>query len=238
MDNDNSKTLKKVGLIAGIVILPYVFAWFTLRKGYSTGVRAAAFVWLMFCVVAVISDDGQTSSDDQKSTTRIYSISQATKDAVDYQIIDLDDMSFPGRIRISLDILAPEATTREQFSATAAKAAIDIQKKHRADIVTVFLNPSEVVIGTGNWYSRAVYAPDKGGYSGKEHGHKLEVDVVDEVPSQKGIDILNAWYYFSPKFKNSDGLTDEDALRAYIGKKLEIEDPHLPYMQYDRYVEL
>jgi hypothetical protein len=30
----------------GIVLLPVVFAWFTLRRGYASSTRVAAFVWL------------------------------------------------------------------------------------------------------------------------------------------------------------------------------------------------
>lgn len=35
-----------VKLIVGIVLLPIVFAWFTLRDGYSKQVRTASFIWL------------------------------------------------------------------------------------------------------------------------------------------------------------------------------------------------
>ncbi len=31
----------------GIVFMPYIFSWFTLRKGHTVGDRVVAFVWLI-----------------------------------------------------------------------------------------------------------------------------------------------------------------------------------------------
>ena len=42
-----------LGLILGIVFMPYIFAWFTLRHGYSRRSRLAAFTWLG-CVVLIL----------------------------------------------------------------------------------------------------------------------------------------------------------------------------------------
>jgi hypothetical protein len=43
----------------GVILLPIVFAWFTLRRGYSASTRVAAFVWLgvnlFFAAVRLIS---------------------------------------------------------------------------------------------------------------------------------------------------------------------------------------
>jgi hypothetical protein len=35
----------------GIVFLPFVFAWFTLRQGHSTRDRGIAFTWLVVCML-------------------------------------------------------------------------------------------------------------------------------------------------------------------------------------------
>lgn len=44
---------RKVGapLAIGILLLPIVFAWFTLRRGYSVLARAVSFVWLVLSFV-------------------------------------------------------------------------------------------------------------------------------------------------------------------------------------------
>lgn len=34
----------------GILIFPLIFAWFTLRHGYSTTARVVSFVWLILCL--------------------------------------------------------------------------------------------------------------------------------------------------------------------------------------------
>jgi hypothetical protein len=45
---------KKVGFLLGLGILlfPLIFAWFTLRQGYSTFARVVSFVWLILCLIA------------------------------------------------------------------------------------------------------------------------------------------------------------------------------------------
>lgn len=41
----------------GILFLPYIFAWFTLRKGYSTRARVIAFVWLGFALITFMKKE-------------------------------------------------------------------------------------------------------------------------------------------------------------------------------------
>lgn len=46
-------------LILGILALPLIFAWFTLRAGYSNAVRSGALLYLMIAIlVAVVRDAG------------------------------------------------------------------------------------------------------------------------------------------------------------------------------------
>jgi hypothetical protein len=40
-------------LIIGILLMPYIFAWFLLQRGYGAGVRLLAFGWLALIVLAV-----------------------------------------------------------------------------------------------------------------------------------------------------------------------------------------
>ncbi|HEM7785384.1 TPA: hypothetical protein U2L20_001748 [Acinetobacter baumannii] len=44
---------KKVSipLAIGIFIIPLIFAWFTLRKGYSNTARILSFGWLILAIV-------------------------------------------------------------------------------------------------------------------------------------------------------------------------------------------
>jgi hypothetical protein len=43
------------GLVIGIIFLPYIFAWFTLRKGYSTKQRFLALGWMVVLFVSLRS---------------------------------------------------------------------------------------------------------------------------------------------------------------------------------------
>ena len=51
-------TDRKVGLLLGlgIFIMPYIFAWFTLRKGHSKLSQAISFGWLAFMILAQFKD--------------------------------------------------------------------------------------------------------------------------------------------------------------------------------------
>ncbi|HLD90522.1 MAG TPA: FHA domain-containing protein [Patescibacteria group bacterium] len=46
--------LKGLAFWAGVMTMPYLFAWFTLRKNYSKPQRYAAFSWLILLVVFML----------------------------------------------------------------------------------------------------------------------------------------------------------------------------------------
>lgn len=50
----------------GILFLPYIFAWFLLRRGYSTTARVVGFGWLV--LIAVIITISQPTPESQKAT--------------------------------------------------------------------------------------------------------------------------------------------------------------------------
>lgn len=52
-------------LFIGVLLLPYLFAWFTLRKGHSNLSRVLAFSWMayMFYVSAVLVDKDKESAE-------------------------------------------------------------------------------------------------------------------------------------------------------------------------------
>ena len=46
-----------IWLIFGILALPLIFSWFTLRRGYSGAVRFGAFLYLLVAIaVAIVRD--------------------------------------------------------------------------------------------------------------------------------------------------------------------------------------
>ncbi|MBP1469228.1 DUF4236 domain-containing protein [Acinetobacter nosocomialis] len=40
----------------GIFWMPYIFAWFTLRSGYSSTARWISFIWMVFVLLIVMTD--------------------------------------------------------------------------------------------------------------------------------------------------------------------------------------
>mgnify|MGYP001796643353 CR=1 FL=1 len=41
------------GLILGIIFIPGIFAWFTIREGYSTKARIISFSWMIVHTIAI-----------------------------------------------------------------------------------------------------------------------------------------------------------------------------------------
>ncbi|MCG9733396.1 DUF4236 domain-containing protein [Pseudoalteromonas shioyasakiensis] len=52
IDTDVRKVRFLLGM--GIFFLPYIFAWYTLRKGHSTISRVTSFAWLFWLIYSVI----------------------------------------------------------------------------------------------------------------------------------------------------------------------------------------
>jgi hypothetical protein len=50
------KHRKKWPLIVGILFMPYIFSWLTLRAGYSKSARVLAFAW-MVVVLNIVAND-------------------------------------------------------------------------------------------------------------------------------------------------------------------------------------
>jgi len=66
---------KKVGFLLGVGILlfPLIFAWFTLRQGYSTFARVVSFLWL---IVSISFAFMSTNNMDYYSMVKINSTNQ------------------------------------------------------------------------------------------------------------------------------------------------------------------
>jgi hypothetical protein len=43
-------------LVVGIIFVPFIFGWFTLRRGHSLASRVLAFGWMIVVVVAIGAD--------------------------------------------------------------------------------------------------------------------------------------------------------------------------------------
>ena len=67
---------KKVGFLLGVGILlfPLIFAWFTLRQGYSTFARVVSFLWL---IVSISFAFMSTNNMDYYSMVKINTTNQS-----------------------------------------------------------------------------------------------------------------------------------------------------------------
>lgn len=56
INKSNVESPREVSLLLGLGILfmPLVFAWFTLRKGYSTKAKVVTFLWLFFTTLPLL----------------------------------------------------------------------------------------------------------------------------------------------------------------------------------------
>ncbi len=88
-----------------------------------------------------------------------------TSKAVSYQVVSVSDFSFPRRKRTQW-IVAADAPSPEAIKHTATKAAIDLQEKDHAQVVSVFLvrKPSDQ-----DGLARMSYAVDGKGNSGEDN---------------------------------------------------------------------
>jgi hypothetical protein len=83
----NSATTKKrnVGFLfgAGILFFPIIFSWLTLRKGYSTTLRAVSLAWLSFVLLFLLAIGNDAESRREKMTPSLSSILNSVKGVVD-----------------------------------------------------------------------------------------------------------------------------------------------------------
>lgn len=57
-------------LAIGILLLPIIFSWVTLKKGYSTIARVLSFLWLIIIVMVIMTDaNNKTNANETIQTT-------------------------------------------------------------------------------------------------------------------------------------------------------------------------
>ena len=92
-------------LIAGIVLLPIIFAWFTLKKGVSTKAKILSFLWLIISI-SVISgqqsnnplNTGTSSSSSSSSSASIEGYVAAAKIFAEYEANEIAaDSKYKGK---------------------------------------------------------------------------------------------------------------------------------------------
>jgi len=62
------------GLIVGIIFIPVIFTWFTLRDGVSSVARVTSFIWMTIVLILAFAD----SADDQTAPEVSSSVAQTS----------------------------------------------------------------------------------------------------------------------------------------------------------------
>jgi hypothetical protein len=74
----------------GIFLLPIVFAWVTLKKGYSPLVKVVSFVWLALFIIPMASNNSGSGTTTSVSTTQVkaktYPVSTASYAEVNSEV--------------------------------------------------------------------------------------------------------------------------------------------------------
>lgn len=85
--NNISHPSRKVGILLGLGILfmPYIFSWFTLRQGYSKLVRSVSIGWMIFGFLLYFFLGSQNNVSPQAPTS---SSSTATQELVNNNDVD------------------------------------------------------------------------------------------------------------------------------------------------------
>lgn len=70
----------------GILLVPLIFAWFTLRKGYSTKAKVISFTWLLLILAILAAQDGGKKSTSSGSLSQSSSENEAAPEASAMQV--------------------------------------------------------------------------------------------------------------------------------------------------------
>jgi len=109
----------------GILFFPYLFVWFLLRKGYSTGNRVTGFAWLFVALLIIGSqgnrhnggsDGGATASQSTQATPQqntLFAVGQSFR--TDYFEVTVNDVSATAAIDTGNQFTSMRADSGNQF---------------------------------------------------------------------------------------------------------------------------
>jgi hypothetical protein len=74
---------RKVGFLLGLGIffIPYIFSWFTLRKGHTTVSRGIAFAWMGLVIISLASRDNKNPPSSMTGSMAAQQPAQARRAA-------------------------------------------------------------------------------------------------------------------------------------------------------------
>lgn len=121
---------RKIGFLlgVGIFLLPYLFAWVLLRKGYSARARIVSFGWLALIVLVAASSQAPTNHSTPATQAReseAYATGAGGENAIRSMMKDPDSAVFTeteGRIKGGMHVACGYVNGKNSFGALAGKA--------------------------------------------------------------------------------------------------------------------
>ncbi len=207
------------------LVIPQVFFWNKEPNSIKVLKQGGLATLCLFILMAIAAPKQEPQEIDNQVppgvTDKIAEDSESPfPHAKPYKIIGTDDFSTPGRKRVGVYIVS-SAETRDERAHTTMKAAVEYQEKTKADFVAAYLELSAIVKQDGNPLAVVDYAPDGKGISGDDDW-KWKAEVSADKIEPEHLKVAELWKQNREKFKKSNGLLDENALKQYISKKLSI----------------
>ena len=154
-----------------------------------------------------------------------------------YEVVAGQDYTNGLRKRLRWYIYSPEAITKEQRIATGMEAAKklleEVKDVKEINILMVYHANSK---DRGMNYLNLVYMPEE---TNSRLKHDIwRIRVTDYLVHSEQVMVSNIWETNKAKF-TKDGLVDEEALTAFVAKKLEIskDEVNLPLFTTEKYKE-
>lgn len=237
-----------IPLIIGIVLLPYIFAWLLLGKGYSTQSRVIGLGWMAFLLVMVgigrSNPNGEGNATSSTRTTIVVDPNRADKDraaALAKQVVpsalkDPSSAEFGDVWGMSATVACGFVNAKNSFGAMAGRSRFILDdgrvsmengqagfaRQWNAKCVDKPQAPPPSGAGTIRWGSRP---PSSLKLFAPATGEGLAVYIPKAAPEpQEGVTVAEADYsfdhgrLFSANFY-IDGESGRDAILAACVKK-------------------
>ena len=156
----------------------------------------------------------------------------------EYEVIEVEDISFALRDRFRVRILAPTAITPEDRIATAMEAALHFFTATRPDFVNVLIEATPSPFLYGNVLATVDYAPDGCGVSGSGDDCTgsiwTDLKASDMQLTKEQVDIWEAWEHHKGDFKERIEVGDasyeqvnEEPLMEFLAERFGTTPDHI-----------
>lgn len=159
-----------IPLAIGIFLLPIIFAWFTLRKGYGRVARATALSWMGVSVLVLVTAEPQDETlvaGNEESTEVSEVAEQTTSSAVTQSPAEVPNKAVASQNESNEPVKRTQIVANDTSCSTITKAT-DIFIEEVAAGLKVAKSDVEFLRGTKMWNEdqcRGVFSTPKGQFT-------------------------------------------------------------------------